>query len=198
MGYRATIGRLPLFVRLRKRRYGLFEQLVRLRSGDRIVDVGCGSGGALERFNDRDVIVGVDPFDMADSLARFPNVSFVQADGCAMPFRDAEFDVAFSNSVIEHVAVADRERFASEVGRVAARYFVQTPNKWFPIEPHYMLPLIQFLPWSIRKRLNDRFRGGAERIELLTAPELRALFPDGTLHREKILGLTKSLIVVRG
>ncbi len=70
----------------------------------------------------------------------------MQADGTQLPFGDREFDIAFSNSVIEHVPPELQAAFAAEVSRVADRYFVQTPNRYFPIEPHYQLPLFQFLP----------------------------------------------------
>ena len=111
--------------------------------------------------------------------------------------------MAFSNSVIEHVPKELQGAFASEVRRVADRYFVQTPNKWFPIEPHYQLPLVQFLPERLLKALNRRFsfgwreKGRWEPITLLSAGELRRLFPDAEIHRERVFGLTKSLMAVR-
>ena len=127
----------------------------------------------------------------------------MQADGTDLPFDDGEFDVGFSNSVIEHVPKDRQPAFASELGRVAKRFYVQTPNRYFPIEPHYQLPFFQFLPERIRKALNRRFtlgwqaRGEWEEITLLSARDLQRLFPDAEIHREKVLGLTKSLIAVR-
>ncbi len=127
----------------------------------------------------------------------------MQADGTKLPFADGEFDVGFSNSVIEHVPPALQPAFASELGRVARRYYLQTPNRWFPIEPHYQLPLFQFLPRRVRMALNRRFtlgwqaKGQWEEITLLGARDLKRLFPDAEIHREKVLGLTKSLIAVQ-
>ena len=83
------------------------------------------------------------------------------------------------------------------------RFYVQTPNRWFPIEPHYQLPLFQFLrrarPQSAQPALHAGLAGGGqwEEITLLGARDLRRLFPDAEIHREKVLGLTKSLIAVR-
>lgn len=190
--------------RWREQRYRLFEQLCELRPTDRIVDVGAGWGAALERFNRTNLIVAVDlrP-DASSPWLAAENVTVATADGTALPFGDLEFDVAFSNSVIEHVPRDRQAAFAAEIRRVAHRYYVQTPNRWFPIEPHYQLPLFQFLPERLRRALNRRFtlgwqaKGQWEEITLLSARDLRRLFPDAEIHRERLLGLTKSLIAVR-
>lgn len=189
--------------RWREQRYRLFEKLCDLQPGDRIIDVGAGWGAALERFNSTNPIVAVDLKPDASRWLGSPNVTVVQADGTALPFADREFDVGFSNSVIEHVPRHLQPAFAAELGRVARRYYVQTPNRYFPIEPHYQLPLFQFLPERLRKTLNRRFtlgwqaKGQWEEITLLSAADLRRLFPDAEIHREKVFGLTKSLIAVR-
>ncbi|MBA3542727.1 MAG: class I SAM-dependent methyltransferase [Deltaproteobacteria bacterium] len=135
-------------------------------------------------------------------------------DARAMPeLADQSFDVVFSNSVIEHVGDRDDQRaMASEVRRVGKRYFIQTPNRHFPIEPHFLVPGFQFLPLEVRVQLVMRFSLGwyartpdraaahalATSIELLTGPELAALFPGATIHRERFAGLTKSLIAIGG
>src|SRR3954449_3086576 len=132
--------------RWREERYRMFVELVDLRPTDRIVDVGAGWGAALERFKDVNAIVALALApDPASPWLSTPNVIVVRGDATRMPFDDGEFDVAFSNSVIEHVPPELQSSFAAEVARVAKRYFVQTPNRYFPIEPHYQLPLFQFL-----------------------------------------------------
>jgi len=187
--------------RWRRRRYERFAVLCRLTAADSIVDVGSGGGHALAAFNKTNPITAVD-------LQRWPdpdadNVTFVQADARALPYPDRAFDVAFSNSVIEHMSADDQRLFATEIRRVATRYFVQTPSKWFPIEPHYQLPLFQFVPDRVKFWLNRRWRigwqakGSCETIQLLGARDLRRLFPDAEVHRERVGGLTKSLIAVR-
>jgi SAM-dependent methyltransferase len=115
-----------------------------------------------------------------------------------MPFADDEFDVVWCNSLIEHVDPADRAGVAAEIRRVASRWWVQTPNRWFPVEPHVLLPLFQFLPRAIRKRL-WRFGASGEQfhdIPLLTEKELKNLFPESEIVRERIGPLTKSLVAV--
>jgi 2-polyprenyl-3-methyl-5-hydroxy-6-metoxy-1,4-benzoquinol methylase len=187
----------------RERRYQVFIEACSVQPTDRIVDVGAGWGAALERFNDTNPIVAVDLSPQPSEWLSSPNVTVVQGDGTNLQFADAEFDVAFSNSVIEHVPPALQQSFADEISRVARRYFVQTPNRYFPIEPHYQFPLFQFLPRRIRRALNARFtlgwqaKGEWEEITLLSARSLRRLFPDAEIKRERVLGLTKSLIAVR-
>ena len=138
---------------------------------------------------------------------------WVAGDGRALPFRDGAFDVVFSNSVIEHVGeAASQERFAREVARVGRTFWVQTPNRWFPVEQHLLTPLVHWLPkpwqraivprftvWSVLVRTSaDRKRFYLEHylgeVKLLSARELATLFPGARLIRERFCGVTKSLI----
>jgi SAM-dependent methyltransferase len=181
--------------RARRRRYRTFVTTTRLSPEDRILDVGCGRAGlrALDRSHD---IVGLDVRPQPEYAG--PPSHFVQADALDMPFEDGAFDVAYCNSLIEHVPPEERPQLASEIRRVARRWFVQTPNRGFPIEPHVLLPLFQFLPLSARRRL-WRFGASGEEfqdIQLLTARELRGLFPEAAIVRERLGPLTKSLVAV--
>lgn len=189
----------------RERRYERFLVLCSVREDERILDVGAGHGAALERFNSVNPIVAVDLVEpRAEGWLAQSNVEVGQADGTDLPYSDREFPVAFSNSVIEHVPKDRQAAFAQEIRRVADRYYVQTPNRYFPIEPHYQLPLVQFLPERVLKALNQRFsfgfreKGRWEPVRLLSARELERLFPDAVIHRERLFGLTKSLMAVRG
>jgi SAM-dependent methyltransferase len=187
----------------RERRYRLFMERCGIARTDRILDVGAGLGAALECFNDTNLITALDLAPQkSESLAQ-DNVTVVQGDGTRMSYGDAEFDAAFSSSVIEHVPRDLQPKFAAEIGRVSKRYFVQTPNRWFLIEPHYQLPFFHFLPKRVQRALNRRFtlgwqqKGEWEEITLLSARDLRRLFPDAKIHRERVLGLTKSLMAIR-
>jgi hypothetical protein len=142
--------------------------------------------------------------------------SWVAGDGRALPFRDASFDIVFSNSVIEHVGdAASQQRFASEIARVGRAYWVQTPNRLFPIESHLLTPVIHWLPrswqraivprgtvWGALARVSpDRRKFYLEHyltdIRLLAFRDLRALFPHARIIRERVCGLTKSLVAVK-
>jgi hypothetical protein len=134
-------------------------------------------------------------------------------DACAPPdeVREDHFDLVYSNSVIEHVGGHHRRRqFAFFAQTLGDRYWIQTPNRWFPIEPHWLFPGFQFLPapvratasrfWPVggfahtrRSSFRDRLQEVVE-IELLTRQELSLYFPDAEILRERVGPLTKSLI----
>lgn len=139
-----------------------------------------------------------------------PNFTALVGDGRTMPqFADQQFDIVFSNSTIEHVGdFADQQRMANEVRRIGRRYYIQTPNRYFPIEPHFLFPLFQFLPitwrvWLVQhfnlgwySRIPDYRRALAEvtSIRLLSKAELLQLFPEATIFEEKFFGLVKSFV----
>jgi len=187
----------------RERRYRLFMELCRVGPDEQILDVGAGPGGALERFNRTNPILAVDLRVEESEWLSAPNVTVGVADGTKLQFADGSFPAVFSSSVIEHVPKHRQAAFAAEIRRVGQRYFVQTPNRFFPIEPHYQFPFFQFLPERVRRALNRRFslgwreKGRWEEVNLLSARDLRRLFPDAEIHRERLFGLTKSLMAVR-
>lgn len=193
---RRWVERRPQVIEWRRQRYALFAELMALRATDTILDVGCGGGGALMMFNSTNPIVGLDlAAKNRSSVERRPNTTFLVCDARELPFDDGAFDIVFCNSLIEHVEPAHRQAVADEIRRVGVRYFVQTPNRGFPIEPHYMLPLVQFWPVRARDWLHRHF--GAGYIRLLGSREFMALFPDAQIHKEHFWGLTKSLIAAR-
>lgn len=127
-------------------------------------------------------------------------------------YADNSFDVVHSNSVIEHVGHwPEMKAMAGEVRRLAPRYYLQTPNFWFPVEPHFRTLFWAQYPESWRAAMLMRkrrgFRGPARSLDeamlsiqdvnLLTARQLQALFPDATIRRERFFGFTKSLIACR-
>jgi Methyltransferase domain len=158
------------------------------------VDVGSGDSGTLARFNDKNRIVAIDKRALDRQIG--PNVMFVQGDATAMPFADGEFNIAFCNSLIEHLPPTAQRALASEIRRVAGGYWVQTPNRYFPIEPHHLIPGYQFLPRWIRRAIDGRLMGGAY-TELMTRRDLLALFPGAQLYEERVAGLVKSFAAYR-
>ncbi|MEY2469695.1 MAG: hypothetical protein QOF21_2393 [Actinomycetota bacterium] len=142
-----------------------------------------------------------------------PGIESVQGDACDLPaaVADTRFDLVYSNSLIEHVGgYAKRRELARAVSMLADRHWIQTPSRWFPIEPHWVFPAMQFLPLRLRAAVALHWKRGhvhvedAEAalaevlsVELLTATEMRHLFPHSELLIERFAGLRKSLIAVR-
>lgn len=197
-----------------KRFLSLVDRAGRGAGPVRILDV----GGRVEfweacrdSWKDRDLRITLVNLEIDDS-DRPPVYELRNGNGCDLShYADNSFDIVHSNSVIEHVGQWPQMRaMAAEVRRLAPHYFVQTPNLWFPYEPHYELPMIQFLPESARARLLLRKQRGyllardmdsameiVQGINLLDMAQFSALFPDARIERERFGPLTKSLIAIR-
>ncbi len=199
--------------RFRAARMAKFQRLFRITEETRILDV----GGTPANWTLLNVRPKVTILNLPRAIEEDrESMTWIFADGCRLPFRDKSFDIVFSNSVIEHLGgPASHREYASEVARVGVRYFVQTPNRWFPVEPHLLTPLVHFLPigwqrwwierftvweWLARPRPDQRafyLQHYLNDIRLLDGRAMRLLFPDARLVRERFLGLTKSLIAIR-
>jgi len=196
-------------LRSRRRKLRLFLEEMRPTDATTVVDVGAdevGFGGAggqggcathnlfeeLYAWPERITAVGL--HDGVGFRERYPQVAYVQGDGCALPFSDREFDLYFSNAVIEHVGGHDRQKaFVREALRVAGRVFLTTPNRWFPLEVHTRLPLVHWLPQRAANRAYDLARKPwAKENHLLGPAELRALFP----VRVRIVNLGLTLVAI--
>ena len=175
----------PVHKRLRREKLDLFFKLIRESERNTLLDVGGGSGidseflPLYEAFREV-TIVNLDPSPDANPL---PHVRRLVADGCCLPYPDRSFDWVFSNAVLEHVGgIESQRRFAAEIRRVSrCGYFVATPNKLFPIEPHTLLPLYQFLPEYWQRRVvhaSPYYMHRYEETHLLWARELQGLFPE--------------------
>ncbi len=200
--------------RLRRRRFAFFRSLLdSLPRPVRVLDVG-GTADYWRAMGVKDATdYEVTLFNLEHPGEAEGFVSLVGDARDMSQFARGAFDVVYSNSVIEHVgSLADQLRMAREIRRVGVRYFVQTPNRYFPIEPHFLFPCYQFLPDAVRARLLRSFRLGWMRrepdflkaylavtsIRLLTKTELKLLFPDGQLYAERLFGLSKSFVTFRG
>lgn len=200
--------------RLRRQRFQLFLDMIKNLPGViNILDVGdrprywemMMDGAVSRRFK-----ITLLNYSESHLSTTHPNFTMLVGDGRNMPqFADKQFDVVFSNSTIEHVGnFDDQVRMANEVRRIGRRYYVQTPNRYFPIEPHFVFPFFQFLPFAIQAWIVRQFdlNGYARAttwqdavrkvssIRLLTHAEMAQLFPEATIFEEKYYGLTKSFV----
>ncbi len=196
----SVLKQFPLLARLqnyfRQKRVQRFVEMLDIKEGTRILDVG-GEPYFWEHFPVKCQIVCLNIHAGVSSLE---HVSVVEYDGKSLPYEDQSFDIVHSNSVIEHVGdFFSQLHFAREIHRVGKRYWVQVPNFYFPWEPHAFLPLYQFLPANIKMIVSKYWTKPTYGIEdllsirLLTVREVRYLFADAKIFRERFLGLTKSI-----
>lgn len=198
--------------RARARRWQLFAATFPEVRNMRVLDLG---GTTLSWINapvrPREVVV----VNLQPQHSDLDWITALLADACALPgtVTGQHFDLAYSNSVIEHVGGhARRVAFATAIRNAAVRYWVQTPYRYFPIEPHWLFPGFQFLPLAARAALTRTWKLGNRRaprrpldaavakvldVELLSMTEMRHYFPDSRVLTETFLGLPKSLIALK-
>lgn len=207
--------------RFRARRFRTIEriisELLEGREEIRILDIG-GRGvywDALPMHLRKRVDITV--LNFASELRAFSSssqdlrINHVVGDACDMPqYGDGAFDLAHSNSVIEHVgSLGNMARFSRELQRVGRIHYVQTPNFWFPIDPHYAVPLIHWLPDQTRLWLHTRitigyapkcsFEDALMRIDhtrMIGRRMMATLFPASKLVNERFFGLVKSITAI--
>jgi hypothetical protein len=200
----------------RARRFEQFVRILKPSAGDSLIDVGGELGfwtsyppvvGSIDLVNPK--VMPVDPADHPEHGQRT-----IVGDGRHLAdVGDESYDIAFSNSVIEHVGTwEDQQKFAAEMRRVGKRLWCQTPARECPIEPHYMAPFIHWLPRPLQRRLMRRFTPWGwlskpttadidfmvDTTRLLTLREMKQLFPDCKIIVERmVLIIPKSYIAVR-
>jgi hypothetical protein len=196
----------------RRRKLALFMATIRPGPETRVVDVGVGDTGfgtepgvavghnffeALYPWPEQ--ITAVSDVPLPNFAREFPQVRSVTVSGTELPFENDAFDVAFSNAVVEHVGGREQQRrFVAELCRVAPRVFLSTPNRWFPVETHTLVPLVHWLPRLARDRIFTALRRDAwNGVELLTRPEVLALFPAGMEPRVVESRITISVAATR-
>jgi hypothetical protein len=186
-------------MRSRKRKLQLFLELFEPGPETTVVDVGVTDapfgGGSTDNFFEArypwpEQITGVGHTELDRFASAFPSVRAVRADGRDLPFADGAFDLGFSNAVVEHVGGGreGQRRFVHELCRVARRVFVTTPNRFFPLEVHTLLPFVHWLPAGARERLIPF----DDVLDLLGPKELAALFP----YSVRVINTGMTLIAV--
>jgi SAM-dependent methyltransferase len=194
-------------LRSRRRKFRLFMETLAPTAETTVLDIGvddfafgehegCGTLNFFEElypWPERITAVGL--HEGTRFRERYPNVRYVQGDALELPFADGEFDVVFSNAVIEHVGRREQQRrFVEESLRVARRAFITTPNRWFPVEVHTLLPFVHWLPDTVSHRAYDLVRKPWAKDNCLLGPgALRNLFPPEV--RIVNLGLTLVAVV---
>jgi SAM-dependent methyltransferase len=186
-------------MRSRRRKLDLLLEVFQPGPETTVVDVGVTDapfgGGSSDNFFEAlypwpNRITAVGHTELDRFRAAFPQVRAVRADGRELPFADGEFDLGFSNAVVEHVAGgrAGQRRFVHELCRVSGSVFVTTPNRWFPLEVHTLLPFAHWLPAGARRRLIPF----DDVLDPLGPKELASLFP----YSVRVINTGMTLIAV--
>ena len=198
---------------LRKKRFAFFAGFCsKLKKPVSIIDLG-GSDYHWRNSRFRDnlnfhiTIVNTEQQNIND----IRNLCFIKKDIRDLKFFDnREFDIVYSNSLFEHINNFDEQKIlASEIQRIGKHYFIQTPNYYFPVEPHFLFPFFQFMSEGMKKKLIMKMDLGwykkqddekkaaelAQSIRLLKKSELMKMFPHGKLYKEKYFLLNKSFII---
>lgn len=185
-----------------EKRCDLFFDLMNPQNGMTILDLGGANGELLQRIKRK--LNG--RFIIADIYHQKHEFEFVLLKANKpLPFDDQSIDIVFCNSVIEHLANSfeEQNKFANEIRRIGKAYFVQTPNKNFPIEAHTWLPWVNLLKHRqlvfLIPILNKFWFKKCENTgwRLLTIKEMQQLFPKGKICIERFLGLSKSIIAYK-
>ncbi len=207
--------RLRIFRIWRGKRHERFLQELAPRVGESMIDVGgyptywTAYPMPVKRID----CVNLHQYDWPAEQYPEHNIGSLIGDGCALTMPDQCYDIAFSNSVIEHVGdLAAQKKFALEMRRVGRRLWVQTPAYECPLEPHFLAPFIHWLSPAWRKRLARNFTlwGWMERptktdveelvdfTQLLTKGQMREMFPDCEIITERLLWVfPKSHVAIR-
>jgi methyltransferase family protein len=194
----SVASRISLAVR--RRMFARFLDVMRPGSDCRVLDLGVTDDRANTESNffeqwypypDRLVCAGVE--DASHLEQQHPGVRFQRIEPHRpLPFADGEFDIVFSNAVVEHAGTrAEQAFFLAEALRVSTRFFITTPNRWFPVEMHTALPLLHYLPAPLYRRvlsaIGEDYWAAEEHLNLLDAASFRALFPSS--HRVEVTGV---------
>lgn len=199
-----------LAAKARRRRWQLFASYFPDFPDFHVLDL----GGRPEFWRQMDKPpASVTVVNLEDTTANEAWITTVRGDACNPPreVQSRQFDLIFSNSLIEHLGgIANRQRCSDFIRGAADRYWVQTPYRYFPLEPHWVFPGFQFLPLSVRTSVTQRWPLGhmqrqdraqavaeASWVELVSITEMHTLYPDGEILFERFAGLVKSLIAVR-
>ncbi len=196
----------------RRRKWRIFLKVFSPKKNMRVLDVGFSENeysktdNFIEKYYPYPEMLTALGLDTPNNFTkRYPKVTAVQYDGKSFPFKDKEFDICWSNAVIEHVGIFDDQLFfLKEIKRVSKRAIIATPNKFFPVEPHTRTPILHYLP----KELFDAYLSfvgkkwaTGDYMYLLSVNDMKRLLlkadiTDYKIYKNRFLGFTLDFVVV--
>jgi len=197
----------------RKRKYDLFLETVKPSESDQILDVGFSNTEFYSAVNFIEknypypaniTALGIEADDLFKQ--RYPEIKTVRYDGGKFPFEDGQFDIGWSNAVIEHVGNEDNQVFfLKELNRVCKKLYFTTPNRYFPFEVHTKLPFVHWFPKKICDRLMKLFGSGwatGDSLNLLSLSKLERIIKKAGItnyfiHKNRFCGFTMDFSVIK-
>jgi SAM-dependent methyltransferase len=210
-GHPLTGIRSHFALRARIKMYNLFMHVMRPSRTTSIIDLGVTPDESLPESNlfeklypYKHKIIAVSIEDANFLEKKYNGLQFLKINkGDKLPFKDDQFDILYCSAVIEHVGNTDSQRtFITEALRVSKRFFITTPNRYFPLEIHTMIPFLHWLPkpyyQTILIQLGLDFWANTENLNLLTPSLFKKIFPyntDITITHNRLLGLPANIII---
>ncbi len=204
----------------RQRKMDMFNRIMQPGSNTRILDIGAQINPnheyglqLIDAYPHKRNITAINiSADHVEHIKHhYPDVDARVGDACALEFPDKSFDIVYSNAVIEHVGSWENQcKMAAEIMRVSKKWFVTTPNRWYPFEFHMRLPLVTWLPGGAYLTAGSivcyqhqirRYRWFTPRrtdLRLMTARELRSIFPQSRIVKQRITFMPETLIAIGG
>lgn len=211
--------------RARKKRAAIFNSYFNVDANTKILDLGGADGSFIAStvpFRENVYVADIDKDQLRKAREKYGFKTIELDESGVIPCSKNDYDIIFSNSVIEHVTVDkddmynfktnasfraaafERQKvFANEIRSKCDKYYVQTPYKYFLVESHSWLPgIIVLLPRTMQMKVISNFnKFWAKKTtpdwHLLTVNDMKQLFPDAEIIKEKSLLFTKSLIAVK-
>lgn len=142
-----------IMLQSREKKYCEFISLTRPSKDSTLLDVGVADkeyspfDNYLEKkypYPNKITALSIHPLNQFRE--KYPMICAFTYKGGKFPFREKQFDIVFSNAVIEHVGDFDKQLyFIKELNRVSQQFYFTTPAKEFPIEVHTLYPFIHWL-----------------------------------------------------
>lgn len=214
---------MSLFARLsyisRKRKLELFERVMKPTAQTKVLDVGAeinpnGDRGLqlIDSYPWKSKVFAINTSAEHIKLIKkhYPEIEAIVGDALDLPWPDKYFDAVYCNAVIEHLGdFKNQKKMAAEIMRVGKRWFVTTPNRWFPFEFHLRLPFVTWLPghsylWVGRiisyNHVRKKYMFGIKHdgLRLLTARKLKLCFPNSKIIKQRVTFMAETLIAVGG
>ena len=212
---------MSLFSRLssisRARKLDLFSQMMKPAKGMKLLDIGAEINPGRDEvpqlidiypWKNNISVVNISEEHILTIKKCYPEIETVVCDACELPWSDKSFDIVYSNAVIEHLGSFERQKkMAAEIMRVGKRWFVTTPNRWFPFEFHMRLPLVTWLPGRSYLRIGNiisynHLRGKyminvrRKDLRLMSVSELKKCFPGSNIVKQRVTFMAETLIAV--